>query len=205
MILGTAGYMSPEQAAAQRTDRRADIWAFGVVLLEMLTGKRAFTGETVAHVLAAVLHGSPDLSGVPVTVPPRLQDLLRRCLTKDYKARLQAIGDARVVLQEYVAESVVVHRGAEGGGRVRRRRERAARLPWVIAAVAAAIAIGVAVWASAAARNPAPVRPGRLRVEAASEAFFQGGSGRASRSRPTASGWRWCSAPGRTAVSTCAS
>ena len=125
--------------------------------------------------LAAVLHGSPDLSGVPATVPPRLQDLLRRCLTKDYKARLQAIGDARVVLEEYVANPssfIEAPRPAAAST----APQRAARLPWAIAAVAAAVAIGVAVWAFLP-RATQQVRPSRLRVEAGPQPFFQGGSG----------------------------
>jgi serine/threonine-protein kinase len=174
VILGTAGYMSPEQAAAQKTDRRADIWAFGVVFLEMLSGKRAFTGETVSHVLAAVLHGSPDLSGVPATVPPRLQELLKRCLSKDVKTRLQAIGDARVVLQEYVnnpASFIEAPKAAPLAEPAPRRR--AALLPWLIAAVAIAAAAGATLWAFRSGAS-APKRPVRMRVEAASEAFFQG-------------------------------
>jgi serine/threonine-protein kinase len=175
VIMGTAGYMSPEQAAAQRTDRRADIWAFGVVLLEMLTGKKAFSGETVAHVLAAVLHGSPDLSGVPLTVPPRLQELLRRCLTKDVKTRLQAIGDARVVLQEYVANPTSFIERPSTVAAVA-APARSTRLPWTIAAIATAAAVAAAVWAILP-RTEAPVRPARLRVEAGPQPFFQGGSG----------------------------
>ena len=110
-----------------------------------------------------------------MTVPPRLQDLLRRCLTKDYKARLQAIGDARVVLQEYVANpsSFIEAPRAPAAATA---PQRTARLPWAIAAVAAAVAIGVAVWAFLP-RARQPVRPSRLRVEAGPQPFFQGGSG----------------------------
>jgi len=94
MILGTAAYMAPEQAARQTVDRRADIWAFGVVLYEMLTGEQLFTGETVAHILAAVIHKEPDLERVPAEMRP----LLKRCLEKQPKKRLQAIGDWELLL-----------------------------------------------------------------------------------------------------------
>jgi len=95
MILGTAGYMAPEQAAGQAVDKRADIWSFGVVLWEMLTGQRLFTGETVSHTLAAVLTKEPDLARVPLKVRP----LLERCLEKDPKKRLRDIGDAWPLLE----------------------------------------------------------------------------------------------------------
>src|SRR5213594_403189 len=96
MIMGTAAYMSPEQARGESADRRADIWAFGAVMYEMLTGKRAFTGETASDLLAAVLNNEPDLAAVP----PRARKLVARCLTKDRKLRLQAIGDWRLLLEE---------------------------------------------------------------------------------------------------------
>jgi len=94
MIMGTAGYMSPEQAAGQTVDRRADIWAFGVVLWEMLTGKRLFEGATVSHILASVLKDEPDWEKVPAKV----RRLLRSCLEKEVKQRLQAIGDWKLLL-----------------------------------------------------------------------------------------------------------
>ena len=100
IILGTAAYMSPEQAAGKAVDKRSDLWAFGVVLLEMLTGRQVFAGETVAHVLAAVLRAEPDWSGLPESVPPSVRILLRRCLQKDKTLRLQAAGDARVQIHE---------------------------------------------------------------------------------------------------------
>jgi len=97
MILGTAAYMAPEQAAGQTVDRRADIWAFGVVLYEMLTGEQLFTGETVAHILAAVIHKEPDFERVPAEMRP----LLKRCLEKQPKKRLQAIGDWELLLSRH--------------------------------------------------------------------------------------------------------
>jgi hypothetical protein len=89
--------MAPEQAAGGTTDRRADIWAFGVVLYEMLTGRRLFEGETVSHVLASVLKDNPDFSALPAETPERIRNLVRRCLRRKPRERLQSIGDARVV------------------------------------------------------------------------------------------------------------
>ncbi len=101
MILGTAAYMSPEQAAGQMTDRRSDVWSFGVVLLEMLTGRKTFGGETVSHTLASVLKEEPDWSRLPSDLPPRVRALLERCLSKKVRRRLQSIGEARILLEEY--------------------------------------------------------------------------------------------------------
>jgi hypothetical protein len=98
IILGTAAYMSPEQARGKAVDKRADIWAFGAVVYEMLTGRKAFEGETVSDTLAAVLTREPDWSALPVGTPAGLQDLLRRCLDRDPRQRLRDIGDARLLL-----------------------------------------------------------------------------------------------------------
>ncbi len=100
VILGTAAYMSPEQAAGIAADQRADIWAFGVVLWEMLTGHKLFAGETVSHVLASVLKDEIDLDELPSETPPHVRKLIARCLRKKPKMRLQAIGDARIALIE---------------------------------------------------------------------------------------------------------
>jgi len=104
IILGTAGYMAPEQARGLPVDRRADIWAFGVVLFEMLSAKRMFVGETVADTLAKVLERTPDWDQLPRQTPPALRNLLRRCLVKNPKDRLQAIGDARTLLEELISD-----------------------------------------------------------------------------------------------------
>jgi serine/threonine protein kinase/Tol biopolymer transport system component len=104
-ILGTAPYMSPEQAKGQRVDRRCDIWAFGCVLFEMLSGQTAFDGETISDVLAAVLTKQPDWSALPKSTPVGIQQLIRRCLQKDLRQRLQAIGDARIVIEETLSGS----------------------------------------------------------------------------------------------------
>jgi serine/threonine protein kinase len=103
VILGTAAYMSPEQAKGKSVDRRADIWSFGVVLYEMLTGKHLFTGETVSEVLAHVITTEPSWDVLPASVPRSIQRLLHHCLTKDPKHRLQAIGDARIAIEEQLS------------------------------------------------------------------------------------------------------
>jgi len=103
VLLGTAAYMSPEQAKGKSVDRRADIWAFGCVLYEMLTGKMAFTGETVTDTLAAVIKEEPDWSKLPPPTSTRVRVLLQRCLRKDPKQRLRDIGDARISLDEVLS------------------------------------------------------------------------------------------------------
>jgi serine/threonine protein kinase/Tol biopolymer transport system component len=104
MILGTAAYMSPEQAKGKAVDKRADIWAFGVVLFEMLTGRQLFTGETVSETLAAVLKSEPEWKRVPPNLNPRIRFLLERCLDKEAKNRYGSINDARVEIQKTLAD-----------------------------------------------------------------------------------------------------
>ena len=98
MILGTAAYMSPEQARGKPVDKRSDVWAFGAVLYEMLTGKRAFDAEDVSETLAAVLMREPDWAALPATTPPTVTTVLRRCLQKDRKQRARDIGDVSLAL-----------------------------------------------------------------------------------------------------------
>src|SRR5580704_7926323 len=103
VILGTAAYMSPEQARGKAVDKRTDIWAFGCVLYELLTGQQAFEGDTVTEILAAVLRGDPDWSALPVATPTKARDLLRRCLQKDKTLRERDAGDACMEIQEALA------------------------------------------------------------------------------------------------------
>jgi hypothetical protein len=103
MILGTAAYMSPEQAKGRAVDKRSDVWAFGCVLFEMLTGKRAFEGEDVSDTLAAVLRGEPDWDALPATTPAPIGKLLRGCLEKDRKERVPDIAVARLDIKEALA------------------------------------------------------------------------------------------------------
>ena len=103
MIMGTAAYMSPEQARGKSVDRRSDIWAFGVVLYEMLTGTRAFHGEAVADCLAKIIERNPDYDALPPDVPPSIRQLVFRCLEKDQRERLRDIGDARIEIKQALA------------------------------------------------------------------------------------------------------
>lgn len=102
VILGTAGYMSPEQARGQEADHRSDIWSFGVVLHEMLTGQRMFQADTVSDTLARVLMAEPDWEEIDATLPAPLANLLRRCLERDVARRLQAIGEARITIEDHL-------------------------------------------------------------------------------------------------------
>ena len=125
-ILGTAAYMSPEQAKGRPADRRADIWAFGVVLYEMLTGRQTFPGDDVTEVLAAVVRGEPDWTALAATTPPAIETLLRRCLRKDPHKRLADASTARLEIDE-----VIEGRGAvEPPNRVRQRHVRRSAWPW---------------------------------------------------------------------------
>jgi len=144
IILGTAAYMSPEQAKGKTVDRRADIWAFGCVLYEMLTGKQAFSGETVTDTLAAVIRAEPDWSLLPANTPAAIRNLLQRCLKKDPRRRLQSIGDARIVLEEIVSGTAAQYGpsstdatlGLELATRVPRWRRA---LPWALGALMGAL------------------------------------------------------------------
>ena len=130
VILGTAAYMSPEQARGKPVDRRADIWAFGVVLWEMLTGRQLYQGETISDVLASVLKETPDLEVLPADTPPSLRRLLERCLEKEPRQRLQHIGEARIALNlSDDHEAGEADLGPGGTTEV-----RVSRLPWVVAA-----------------------------------------------------------------------
>jgi eukaryotic-like serine/threonine-protein kinase len=132
IILGTAAYMSPQQAQGKPIDQRADIWAFGCVLYEILTSQKPFHGETLTDTLAAVLKEDPDWSRLPATTHPQVRSLLQRCLRKDVKLRLQAIGDARIVLEEVLS-------GAPYDGTfeavVHPARQWRAWLPWALSAL----------------------------------------------------------------------
>ena len=99
-ILGTPAYMSPEQVRGQEVDKRTDIWAFGCLLYELLTGQRAFRGDTVQDTIGKVLERDPDWQTLPPSVPEKIRDLLRRCLQKEKERRLRDIGDARIELEE---------------------------------------------------------------------------------------------------------
>ncbi len=146
VILGTAAYMSPEQARGRRIDRRADIFAFGCVLYEMLSGKQAFAGETVSDTLAAVLRADPDWGAVPKDVSNETTRLLRRCLEKDPKIRLRDIGEARILIDR-VSRGDVEQSPETPLASVKASIGRARRwAPWIIsgALTAAALVLGAA-------------------------------------------------------------
>jgi eukaryotic-like serine/threonine-protein kinase len=142
IILGTAAYMAPEQAKGRQVDRRIDIWAFGVVLYEMLTGQRGYEAEDVSETLAAVLTRDVDWKALPTGVPPRLLALLRDCLVRDPKQRLRDIGDARRVLDQIIA-GVPDPAAASGSAQSQTRPSSARALAWGAAAVALAGAAAV--------------------------------------------------------------
>jgi serine/threonine-protein kinase len=143
MILGTASYMSPEQARGKAVDRRADIWAFGVVLYEMLTGRRPFEGEDVAEVMASVIHKDPDLTGLP----PAVGSVVERCLRKDPRRRMRDIGDVRMALEEAPAQTQAAA-----------PHSKPAWIPWTVAGalILAVLSLTAALYR---ATRPAPLRP----------------------------------------------
>jgi serine/threonine-protein kinase len=141
MILGTAAYMAPEQARGQAVDKRADIWAFGAVLYEMLTGRRAFPGDTVSDTLAAVLTHDPDLSLLPPDTPPAVRALLQRTFQRDPKQRLRDIGEARVALSTSASAPTPI----AGGHTEKVAASRWGRVRLFLALGAAAIVVATAL------------------------------------------------------------
>ncbi|HSE36104.1 MAG TPA: protein kinase, partial [Blastocatellia bacterium] len=161
VILGTAAYMSPEQAKGKSVDRRADIWSFGVVLHEMLTGKPLYSGETVTETLAHVITQEPSLDSLPEGTPARVLQLLRRCLTKDPKSRLRDIGEARIALEQIGAGEGPPDSAAASGFPARRGHVWA--LIGATAVAAATLAIFVTLqWRPA--RPELPLRQFRLDI-----------------------------------------
>jgi eukaryotic-like serine/threonine-protein kinase len=143
MILGTAAYMSPEQARGRAVDKRSDVWAFGCVVYEMLTGQRPFDGEDVSSTIARVLERDPDWSALAAVAPPQLERLVRRCLQKDPQNRLRDIGDARLELREA--------QGTSDRPAAPAPQPAASRNPWLLGGV---LAIGIVAGVLAAAWLP---------------------------------------------------
>jgi len=180
VILGTAGYMSPEQAKAKPADRRADIWAFGCVLHEMLIGRQAFEGETVSDVLAAIIRAEPEWEALPASTPPSIQRLLRRCLEKDPRRRLQAIGEARIAIEETLngavgaglvpalASSGGVPAGGQPQGLPLQPWRRA--LPWAVAAAGLLVAAALAL--AYFGTSSAPLQPIRALISLPEKVSF---------------------------------
>jgi eukaryotic-like serine/threonine-protein kinase len=152
VILGTAAYMSPEQARGKTCDKRADIWAFGCVLYELLTGKHTFHGETVTEILAAVLKEEPEWRALPASTPLKIRDLLGRCLHKDLRRRLHDAADARIEIEEALeTPSVAESAAAANAVRVRWREI----LVWGVASLLFAALTSIAVWKL----KPSPPQP----------------------------------------------
>ena len=151
MILGTAAYMAPEQARGRAVDRRADIWAFGVVLFEMLTGRRAFEGDDISITLAAVLKDEVAWKALPADLPTPLRRLLRRCLEKDPRRRLSSIGDARLEMDDVnttPVEEALASASASAPATVIAAPAPRSSTPWIVAALATVVAVAaVVLWA----------------------------------------------------------
>jgi tetratricopeptide (TPR) repeat protein/TolB-like protein len=138
VIVGTIEFMSPEQARGKGVDKRSDVWAFGCVLFEMLSGRRAFSGETPSDILADILTREPGWTALPADTPPRVRELLERCLQKDVNRRLRDIGDARIVLEDAVTAS------AESPAALLRPTDRRERR--LVFAILAVLALAAGIW-----------------------------------------------------------
>ena len=152
IVIGTAAYMAPEQAKGKPVDRRADIWAFGVILHEMLTGQRLYGGETAPETLAHVIASDPNMAALPASTPPRLRELIARCLVKDPKARLRDIGEARLALADASTASPATAVVAPAAP------SRGALVPWALAGamLLAALAFAALWWRASAAPPEQP-------------------------------------------------
>src|SRR5262249_47665525 len=161
VVMGTAAYMSPEQAEAKPTDKRSDVWSFGVVLFEMLSGKRCFDGKSTTHILMHLLEDEPDWTKLPASVPSGVRHLLERCLQKDPAKRLRDVGDLRLQLEAMAAEAVARP--------IPRRAELRAegRLFWLWRAVgAAAVLMALALAFVYVRSKPVPLQPMRFDIAA---------------------------------------
>jgi Tol biopolymer transport system component len=147
IILGTAAYMSPEQARGKPVDKRTDVWSFGCVLYEMVTGHRPFDGDDVVSTIGAVIHKEPEWSHIPASVPPSLRVTIERCLQKDPKQRIRDIGDARLAMEGALGAGSTTTTGVARGG--------ASNRTLATVAAVAALAAGSAVWWF---NRPAPIR-----------------------------------------------
>jgi len=157
MILGTAPYMSPEQVRGQPVDARTDIWAFGCILYECLSGKRAFERETVADTLAAIVERDPDWSALPAGIPRAVRRLLERCLQKDPRRRLRHMGDACIEIEEAIAEPSGPTAGAGTDAGVSAKRRRLWALGFAASVVlVATTALGTWAWFRPSQTDPRP-------------------------------------------------
>jgi Tol biopolymer transport system component len=174
VLLGTAAYMSPEQARGKAVDKRTDIWAFGCVLYELLTGKQAFQGEDITEILAAVVKTEPDWNRLPVSTPPAIQVMLRRCLRKDKRQRLQDAASLRIEIEDGLAAPPSVG-PTTAALATRRWRERVA---WAAAATMTLIAIALAIgFVLRAPKAQQPLQAVRLSAEIGADASLFTGNG----------------------------
>jgi serine/threonine protein kinase len=156
VILGTAAYMSPEQARGKPVDRRADIWAFGAVLFEMLTGQTAFQGEDVSETLASVIKGDSNLTLLSENIHPRVREVITRCLQKDIRRRYSSIGDARYEIEQALADpSGVIVQPITG---LEPRKRGGTALTWVAVVILTAIIVGAVIWNLRAPEPPKIMR-----------------------------------------------
>lgn len=159
IILGTAAYMSPEQATGGVADKRSDVWSFGVVLFELLTGARLFDGETTSHVLAEVIRAEIDFDRLPAGLPQDVRTLIERCLERDPRRRLRDIREARLVLERSTERGTGAHRTVQSHPLPVMPKHGAwrERMPWMAGgAIAAAVLVGGAAWLLQPAPRPAP-------------------------------------------------
>ena len=170
LILGTASYMSPEQASGQPTDRRADIWSFGVLLHEMLSGKRMFAGETISHTLADVLRAPISMDDLPGDIPPAMSRLIDRCLTRDKMRRLRDIGEARIAIEDAIS-------GPEGAEASVIVPASSSRVPWIVAGLAGLLAAMALIWNPGEKPASQPTR--RFALEVPNSGNTRQGDGRA--------------------------
>jgi Tol biopolymer transport system component len=159
IILGTAAYMSPEQARGRSVDKRSDIWSFGCVLYECLTGRQAFAGETVSDMIARILQGEPEWNALPARTPGRIRELLRRCLEKDARRRMRDIGDARIEIDEVLEKESSGSVAAAGAAKAKQRNQQ-----FVVGAAAAIAAALVTTLGLSVLRPSTPPRLVRFEV-----------------------------------------
>jgi serine/threonine protein kinase len=174
VILGTAAYMSPEQARGKPVDKRADIWAFGVVLYEMLTGKTAFQGEDVSETLASVIKGDSNLSLLPANIHPRIREVITRCLQKDMRKRYSSMGDARYEIEQALSDPSGVF--VQPSIITKPKKKLQLGIPLVAAITILGIIIaGVAIWYLKPAPPPEPKRVMRFSYELPEDQQFNSG------------------------------
>jgi serine/threonine protein kinase/Tol biopolymer transport system component len=163
MILGTAAYMSPEQAKGKTVDKRSDIWAFGAVLFEMLTGKPAFPGEEISEILASVIKGDSNLNLLPPNIHPRVREAITRCLQKDLSKRYYDVADGRYEIEQVLADPGGVLLQTIAGTEPRPKTRTI--LPWVAAVAITAIVAGAIAWVLKPTPQPEPRRVMRFDYE----------------------------------------